>query len=60
MVGSPQLVPLQECLSTCGVFSSKTAKKSWLLVLDCSLWPLTPLEMHGGKVSSGRREWFCS
>lgn len=50
---SPQLVPLQEHLSTCGVFPSKIAKTSWLLLLECSLWTLTFLEMHGGKVGSG-------
>lgn len=38
MVRSPQLAPSQDCGSPCGEFSSKTRKKSWLLLLGCSLW----------------------
>ena len=60
MVRSPQLVPIKERLSTCGVFSSKVAEKSWLLLLDSSLWTLTPLKMHGGKVGSGIHQCFWS
>lgn len=40
MVGSPQLAPLQECLSACGVFSSKMAKKK--LASRLGLQPLDP------------------
>lgn len=44
-----------------GRFLAKWKKKrSWLILLDRSLWTPTPLEMHGGKVGSGIHERFCS
>lgn len=54
MVRSPSSPkPLQERSNTSGVFSRKMTKKSGLLLMGRALWTLDPLDVCGGKLSSG-------